>query len=312
MPARRGVVLLPDDLHERWLDLLGRAELNVLALHGAVEDVIAYVRGEAGKAFLGRARQMGLEIEYELHAMSFLLPRAEFEKHPEWFRADEDGNRTADANLCPSSGQALAAVAKNAAALADVLSPTTRRYYLWADDGRPWCRCGRCAGLSCSDQNLMTMNAILTGLRRRDPASSLAFLAYHNTLDPPEQTEPLEGIFLEYAPIARRPDRPLRDPAASENTELADKLGPLIDFFGTDGAQVLEYWLDVSRFSKYRRPAVEVAFDRNVLADDVDFYAKSGFRSITTFACYMDSEYFGRYDSSPVIEYGRELRGRGQ
>ena len=307
MLERRGVVLLPDDLHERWLDLLARAELNVLALHGAIEDVIAYAQSDAGKTFLGRARQMGVEIEYELHAMSFLLPRTEFEEHPEWFRADADGNRTADANLCPLSGQALAAVAENAAVLADVLTPTTHRYYLWADDGQPWCQCDRCAGLSCSDQNLITMNAILAGLRDRDPAASLAYLAYHNTLDPPEQTQPQEGIFLEYAPIARRVDRPLRDPAIAENADLADNLDPLLDFFGADGAQVLEYWLDVSRFSKYRKPAVEALLDRDVLADDVDFYASKGFRSITTFACYMDSEYFGRYDCSPVTEYGREL-----
>ena len=39
-----------------------------------------------------------------------------------------------------------------------------------------------------------------------DSKASLAHLAYANTLTPPEKVNPVEGVFLEFAPINRRYD----------------------------------------------------------------------------------------------------------
>src|SRR5207245_243711 len=126
--------------------------------------------------------KLALEVEYELHAMKELLPRSRFPRHPECFRMDEKGERVADANLCVPAPAALDIAAGNAVRIAKALRPTTGRYFYWGDDGKPWCRCPECKGLSDSDQATLLENHLLKALRRHDPRASLAHLAYLNCL----------------------------------------------------------------------------------------------------------------------------------
>src|SRR5690606_31149871 len=161
-----------------------------------------------GQGFLEACRALGLEVEYELHAMKELLPRDLFGKDRSLFRMDEKGERVADANLCVHSEAALGIAAENAVAIARTLRPTTGRYFYWGDDGKPWCRCRECKGLSDSDQATLLENHLLAALRGHDPRASLAHLAYLNSLSPPTRVKPEPGVFLEYAPIKRRYDLP--------------------------------------------------------------------------------------------------------
>src|SRR5947209_8456640 len=109
---RRGIVFTPHDLEgPAWVPLLAGAGLNLVALHGGVDEVMAFAGSAAGQRFLAEAEAAGLAREYELHAMSWLLPRERFAEHPEWFRMDRHGERRPDANLCPSHPKALALVA---------------------------------------------------------------------------------------------------------------------------------------------------------------------------------------------------------
>jgi len=307
MLERRGIVLTPADLHEHWPAWLQQAGLNVLGLHGNIDEIIRFVQSAAGRSFLAQLEQAGIAVEYEIHALSYLLPRAEFGRHPQWFRADEQGERTPDVNLCPSSVEALAVAAENAARLARVLAPTTNRYYLWADDAPSWCQCRRCRELGPADQNLLVMNALLAGVQQADSRAVLACLAYDNTLDPPQQVSPAPALFLEFAPIRRRYDRPLAAADVPENRAHLAQLERLLAFFGAERAQVLEYWLDASRFSHWRRPAVQVPFNRAVLTADAQLYRQLGIRSITTFGVYLDAEYLARYGVPPVADYGTVL-----
>src|SRR5439155_5239524 len=87
--ARRGIVFTPSDLNgPDWVRLMTEAGLNLVALHGGIEEITAFVESEAGRRFLADAEAAGLEREYELHAMSWLLPRDRFAQHPDWFRMD--------------------------------------------------------------------------------------------------------------------------------------------------------------------------------------------------------------------------------
>jgi hypothetical protein len=199
-------------------------------------------------------------------------------------------------------------IGEQAAALAGQLTPTTHRYFLWADDGRPWCQCPQCRELSPSDQNLTAMIAILRGLRTADSQAALAALAYHDTLDPPTQVKPVEGLFLEYAPISRSWQVPLNDPSSEVNQEHVERLRRTIESFGARESQVLEYWLDASRHSSWQRPAVKLPVTPEVMAADAEFYHSLGFEHATTFGCYLDAEYFERFGMPPVREYGRALR----
>jgi hypothetical protein len=305
---RRGIVLSPSDIHDRWIDLINDAYLNVLALHGDIEDINRFINSEYGNSFLARLKKNKVDIEYEIHAMSWLLPRKHFKQHPDWFRVDEHGKRTIDGNLCTSSKDALDVVRSNAISLAEMLQPTTNRYYFWADDTKAWCRCKKCAHLSVSDQNLIVMNSIIKELRRKRPDAILSYLAYLNTLDVPHNVKPDKGIFLEFAPIQRQYDSRLDDKYVPENARHAEKLEKLIDVFGRKDAQALEYWLDSSMFSKWAKPAKQILFNRELFRHDLLFYIKIGIESITTFGVYLDSEYFCKYGTKEVLKYGLTLR----
>ena len=133
--TRRGMVFTPGDLYgPAWVPLMERAGLNLAALHGAVEELLEFVESKAGRRFLAEVDAAGMQHEFELHAMSWLLPRERFGDHPDWFRMDGHGERRPDANLCPSHPEALACVSARAVELAERLPPSSDRYYLWPDD----------------------------------------------------------------------------------------------------------------------------------------------------------------------------------
>jgi len=309
--AIRGVVLLTEDLtlHD-WPERARRAGLTTIALHDGLSarKVQRFIQSEQGRRFLNRCRQLNLNVEYELHAMSDLLPRDLFARNPDLFRMDEKGERTADANLCVHSREALETAAENAVELARLLRPVTGRYFLWGDDGRPWCRCSRCRSLTDSDQALVVTNGLLHAIRKSDAKAIMAHLAYGNTLQPPQTVKPDSGIFLEFAPINRRYTLPLSDRTDADNCRHLDALDANLEYFGRNGAQVLEYWLDASRFSKWKKPAQKLPFDSHVLAADLEAYGSRNIRSVTSFAAYLDADYVAKYGEPPLDSYGRELQ----
>ncbi len=310
----RGVVLVPEDLpNAGWPARAARAGLTTIALHhgSSTKRVTEFIHSTAGRDFLTECSRLGLHVEYELHAMSDLLPRELFAKQPQLFRMDDQGKRTADANLCVHSETALEIVSTNALRLARQLPPTTRRYFFWGDDGQPWCRCPVCRGFSDSDQALLLENRLARELRAGDPDAQIAHLAYANTIAAPTNVKPAPGVFLEFAPIRRRYDVPY---AQQTGPGAKDPLAVLADnllVFPAKTAQVLEYWLDVSRFSSWKRPAVELPWSKNVLAADAATYANFGIQHVTTFAVWLDADYLKRFgDPSAVREYGETLRKR--
>lgn len=306
----RGVVIYPEDLSlEDWPERAKRAGLTTIALHhgSAPSHVIRFVRTDKGQAFLQTCANLKLEVEYELHAMRELLSRTLFEANPEMFRMNEKGERTPDANLCVHSSAAMAAVAANACAIGRILKPTTGRYFLWGDDGAAWCRCPKCRELSDSDQALLLNNDLLKALRRQDTKATLAHLSYANTILPPTNIKPEKGVFLEFAPIHRRYDVPYE-----QQTEEKDGLSALeanLTVFPKDTSQALEYWLDMSRFSGWRRPVPKIPWMKDVFLEDLKAYAKRGVRHVTSFAAWIDGEYLKVHgDLGFLDEYGEGLR----
>jgi hypothetical protein len=305
----RGVVLVPEDLTlADWPERAKRAGLTTIALHPFPGRVINWIRSEAGQRFLEKCHTLGLEVEYELHAMRELLPRNRFQQERELFRMDAKGERTPDANCCPSNPHTLEAIAEAAVDIAKTLRPTTGRYFYWGDDVRPWCQCPKCRELSDSDQALLVENAMCQALRRGEPKAQVAHLAYHNTLKPPTQIKPAEGVFLEYAPIRRRYDLPYSQQQKPGDPDALSALDANLKVFPKETSQVLEYWLDVSRFSKWKRPSVRLPWRRDVFLDDLETYYQRGIRHVTTFAVYVDADYQQRFgDLTFLDEYGAGL-----
>jgi len=314
----RGVVLLPQDiLTGNWLNMAKASRLTTIATHVRPAEVARFMQTVQGRGFLDECRAFGIHVEHELHAVGELLPRELFADDPSMFRMNEQGQRTPDSNLCVHSSPALEVICRNALAVAETLRPTTGRYFFWADDASPMCRCPQCGKLSDSEQTLILENEIIRALRRSDPRATLAHLAYHNTLAPPVQIKPERGVFLEFAPIQRSYHVPLRcqeacasDPKRTAHAGLIAALEGNLEVFGREGAQVLEYWLDVSLFSDWKREkTIALPWDQRVFEQDLETYAHYGIRHITSFACWADGNYVARFGEPPVQEYGDALFG---
>ena len=315
----RGVVLSTNELSEvDWPALAAQNGINTIGTHITPSEVLAFLNSDEGRFFTEACRQYGITVEHQLHAMGELLPRELFAQDPELFRMDSSGVRTPDFNCCVHSEKALDIIAANAARLAGVLKPGNHRYYFWLDDNAPVCCCSLCKPFSPSEQALIVENRMLKAIRKVDPQARLAHLAYSHFMDPPRQVQPEEGIFLEFAPIYRSWDVPLvvEDALCPRGYPVTngDNLRWLesnLEVFDAEDAVVLEYWLDVSLFSRWKRPAVELPWHPEVCGSDLATYASYGIHHVTSFAVYMDKDYFKRFPSTkPIEEYGALLAGK--
>lgn len=306
---RRSMLIHPDELSKKWVDRLKEAGIQVIALHprgGSRTDesltaLIEQLEDQEYRSLLDYAAQNGLEIEYEMHAAKYLLPRELFTEHPEYFRENMKGERVADSNFCSSNEEALDRVAEGAAKLAKKLYRSSRNYYFWLDDcKKAKCYCDKCKELSASDQQIFVMNRILKKLREEDPQARLAYLAYYDTLTPPEKVMPDEGIFVEYAPM----QRDLTKPVCEMPSEEVENISRLISLFGAENARVLEYWYDNSFFSRYVKPPVKFVADNERIKEDLKFYEDMGFDEIATFACFLGRDYEELYGEFDISAFG--------
>jgi hypothetical protein len=313
--ATRGVVLLPSDLSlADWPERAARAGLTTIGIHhgSSPQVVIDWVKSAAGRRFLEQCERLHLQVEYELHAIRELLPRSLFAKNPELFRMNEKGERTPDGNCCVHSERTLQIIADGALRIAESLRPTTDRYFYWGDDGHPWCSCPKCRELSPSEQAVIVENRICRALRKSNAKAQVAHLAYANSLLPPKKVRPEEGVFLEYAPILRGYDVPYEQQQDAEQKDRLSALDANLEVFPKDTAQVLEYWLDVSRFSGWRKPSTKLPWKKEVFLADIETYRKRGIRHVTSFAAWVDAEYRDRFgDPKFIDEYGAGLSGGG-
>ena len=323
----RGIVLLISDLMSLndWPARAKKAGLTTIATHfitnprfkqHKMDHLIDFLKSERGQRFRAECARLGIEVEHETHAMSDLLPRSLFKKDPSMFRMNEDGQRTPDFNFCAHSKEAITTICENAVTYAEMLKPTTGRYFFWIDDGRPMCNCPKCRGYSDSDQALILENAVVKALQRHvSPNATLAHLAYTNTMNPPTQVKPHPGVFLEFAPIRRSWNHPLSQREVKRGPlthgQQLDLLDANLELFGNDTAQVLEYWLDASMFSGWKRPPKKIPWNREVFLDDLKTYGDRDIRHITSFGAFLDAEYMRLHGEPPIEEYGKGLSEYG-
>lgn len=309
----------PEEFDRSWLDRCVKLGIPTIALHPVggwrspltMRAMLERLETEEYRALIDEALEKGLTVEYEMHAARYFLPKHEFEAHPEWFRMNENGERTPDLNFCVTNEAALDYVVKRAAEAAKRLYRSSHRYFFWLDDAKDaFCHCPECSQYSPSDQQMLVMNRMLKEIRKDDPEAKLAYLAYYGTLTPPTQIKANEGIFLEYAPIDRDHHRPMSDTDCEKNRSQNKDIEALLDFFGKDGAKVLDYWLDNSLFSDWKKPPKPFAPDAPVIHADFDYYRALGFSDFSCFACYLGEDYkelHGEPDIAPFAEAYRRI-----
>ena len=309
MIKQKGLVIHPEEMSNYWAERFFSTNLNLLGLHPAggitggktVDEAIEWLKAPESDRLLKIFADRGIDIEYEMHALSWLLPRDMFSGQPEWFRMDENQNRTNDYHFCHSNPQALEFISERAKKAAEIFSPTTKRHHFWLDDTADCsCHCPKCEeqkkeGFTASDVAMTVYNAIMDGIRAHDPKAKQCYLAYSSVYAAPKKVLPKPGIFLEYAPMARELDRSLCDPESEKNQKTAGYIDELLKTFSTEDAKVLDYWLDNSWNSGWKKPVKKLKYYPKVQKADIEFYSKKGFETITTFACSLGEEYYELY-----------------
>ncbi len=306
-----GVLIHPEELDAFWVEEILANKIDVLGLHpiggassktrDSLKRLIELQENEGFQNHLKKLKNNGVEIEYAFHGISYLMPEALFDAHPDWFRMNQEGKRVADGNYCVSNQEAMQYLSDAVEKLAKILIPSNHRYHIWQNDvHHGGCCCAACRLLSRADQSLVVDNAIVQGLRRVDPAAMQCHLAYGDTLEVPSRIVPEDGIYLEYAPISRDHTRPLGDLASEKNRESVAPLSGLLNYFGHAHATALDYWLDNSLFSEYKKPPEKLSLHTACVAEDARMYAETGMEYITTFACYLGEDYRALYGAPPI------------
>ena len=308
---KNSMIIHPEELSRRWIDRLAEAGVGTLGIHphggnesvSSLEKLLECLKTDQYRGLIDYAHSRGIEVEYEIHAAGWLMPRELFAEHPEYFRMNKRGERVADYNFCTSCTEGLELAAGRAAELALSLYGSCRRFNFWMDDGVGiGCRCPRCQGLSFSDQQLIFLNRALKRIRSVRPDAELAYLAYMDTLAPPTVTVPEEGIFLEYAPMQKYTAR--GDGAAERIAKEREMLLPLTDLF-CGGVKVLEYWYDNSMLSRWKKPPARFTLDCEAMWRDIAEYRSMGIDYVSTFACFLGDDYeelYGEVDITPFAQ----------
>lgn len=305
---KKELLVHTEELTKKWIDRMCDTGVDILGIHprgGAeaastlAELVDRLENDESFRALLDYAAERGMEIEYELHAGSYLLPRSLFDTHPEYFRMNENGERVCEVNFCFSNDEAVEYVASAALELAGKLYRSAPRYYFWLDDGKDiGCRCEKCRKMSVSDCQMKVMNRIAQKLREKDENAKLAYLAYYETVPTPKLFKPEAGIFVEYAPLERDIHKPVR-----QCDDMKKEIADLLEFFGNKDAKALEYWYDNSLFSGWKKPPKRMVPDGDVIRDDLDYYFSLGFEYAASFACFLGEDYEELYGEPDISDF---------
>ena len=316
MLKERGIIIHAQDCGDYFAGRLEQTNLNVLGIHPeggiaahvSMQKCIDMLETEEWRTFHHRMEKAGIAVEFEMHALSWILERDRFDTHRDWFRMTDAGERTPEFNCCASNPDVLDYIRERSAKLAKIFRPDTDKYYFWIDDvATAACRCEKCRELSASDQALVLYNAIAEGLASVNPKAKLSYLAYFATLPVPTKVRKRDNVFLEFAPLARDFDVSLFDETREKNYSQVKTLPALLDFFGRDDAKVLEYWMDNSLFSGWKRPPKEFRLNAATCAADVAQYRKLGFDSVTSFGCFLGEDYRDLYGDADLSEYDRIL-----
>ncbi len=318
----KGIVIYPEELSDYWIDRISDSGLNFLGIHPRggnlkgkpIEEAIEWIKKPETQKLVEKAESLGIAVEYEMHALSWLIPRDLFEKYPEWFRMDENGERTSDYNCCASNKLALEYLSERAAELAKIFKTASGRYHFWTDDVPfPKCHCPECEGITASDEAMKVYNAINAGIRSVHSGAGQSYLAYDNMIDGPNTIKPDEGIFVEYAPMKRNLTRPMCDPESEMNKEATAPIEHLIKTFGSKNAQVLDYWLDNSWFSDWKEPIRRFGYSPDIVAIDSAWYEKQGFETITSFGIYLGEKYYKLFgEHFDIYSYSKALGSLGK
>jgi len=166
--------------------------------------------------------------------------------------------------------------------------PENRLLHIWGADvwRGAWCRCGQCRELAPQVQYMKVVNEIASALAGDASAPPVAYLAYHDTIEPQAGLKPLANVWFEWAPRERCYCHAIDDHDCEINPRYLESLKRYLEIF--DGrAHVFEYYADAILFGGlgFATPAV--------IARDLRAYRSLGITSVSclTFGAYSVMAY---------------------
>ena len=121
-----------------------------------------------------------------------------------------------------------------------------------------------------------------------------------------EQLRENTGFMQHFEPLDEREAQ--RAGMQITHGEYLDALEANLKVFPAETAQVLEYWMDISLVSDWKKPARQLTWHGDVFRSDIATYARLGIRNITAYAIYLDADYVDAFhDVSFVYDYGKVL-----
>lgn len=236
----RGVLAFPevakDYPAEDWMRFYAKLRFNSM---------------RCSKSVVGLGPQLGIRLEVGDHGLTALLPRAEFDKHPELFplTQPEDftgSRRQKDGNICVTNPQAKAIVQANYAKWV-AENPGVYAIHAWPEDlpASGWCLCPSCRALPPTDQAMLAMRYLGETLGKCAKHMRVPVLAYHDTMFPGTHIDAPRNGFLLFAARERCYAHALNDPACSRNRPYYQALQQWMrKFEGIDDAHAFEYYFD--------------------------------------------------------------------
>ncbi|MGH7907510.1 MAG: DUF4838 domain-containing protein [Candidatus Binataceae bacterium] len=231
-------------------------------------------------------RANGVVPEYGGHVMQLLLPRELYGACPNYFPARANGERFSGGNLCASNTDAMELVRANALSYARNF-PEMGMLHVWGADlwEGGWCRCAECGQMAPQEQYMTAVNAIADSIARESDAP-VAYLAYHDTLEPDPALRPRENVCFEWAPRERCYAHAIGDVSCERNRRYFEWLKRYIELFDGRG-MVFEYYADAILFGGlgFATPSV--------IRRDLEHYRSLGIDSISclTFGAYSAFAY---------------------
>src|SRR5579875_438422 len=213
----------------------------------------------------------GVQIEYGGHILQQLLPRELFAHCPQLFPQAADATRNPRGNLCVSQPRALELIGTNAREYLRP-HPDIRRLHIWGADvfAGAWCECAQCRELAPQIQYMRAVTAIAQAAAPVE----VAYLGYHDTLEPVPGLNPPDNVWLEWAPRERCYRHAIDDRDCQRNARYFEALRRYLDIFA-GRCHVFEYYADAILFG-----GLSVAMPRTI-ARDLRAYRALGIRSIS-------------------------------
>jgi len=180
-------------------------------------------------------------------------------------------------------------------------------FFLWPADRPLELRESKQEGeLSLPDAVLTFTNEMLKAIRTLRHDARISFLVYWSTWEIPKTIRPLDGVFLELAPIFRCFSHAISDPVCPINSkEILPVIEDILQVFDPAEAHVLGYWLDASLFGRGRYKVLSGRLPQigSIIKQDLKYYKSRGITNISTFAVGIDRGYLSKYASPSIFQY---------